>query len=158
MAIALHLTDYIMARFLFKRKLNVSFSESQGQTFSSSSRHMSEELLLSRAPGLRRWLPSKKEKISIQCLLSLLGYVRSPPLLDGAARHQWSNIPSDLRLPGINHSLPAQPLFPLSLPIACLWTEVKKTQAYRPCPECSNPKMLAPTCPLLILGKFLSHS
>ena len=62
MAVALHLTDYIMARFLFKRKLNVSFSESQGQTFSSSSRHMSEELLLSHAPGLRVWLPSKKEK------------------------------------------------------------------------------------------------
>ena len=73
MAIALHLTDYIMARLLFKRKLNVSFSESQGQTFSSSSRHMSEGLLLSHAPGLRVWLPSKKEKKpSIQHLLSFL--------------------------------------------------------------------------------------
>ena len=157
MAVALHLTDYIMARLLFKRKLNVSFSESQGQTFSSS-RHMSEELLLSHAPGSRRWLPSKKEKISIQCLLSLLGYVRASPLLDGAARHPQSNVPSDLRLTGINHSLPAQPLFPSSLPIACLWTEVKKTQAYSPCSEFSNPKTLALTCPLLILGKFLSHS
>ena len=157
MAIALHLTDYIMARLLFKRKLNVSFSESQGQPFSSSSRHMSEELLLSHAPGLRMWLPSER-KTSIQCLLSFLGYVRASPLLDGAARHQWSNVPSDLRLTGINHSFPAQPPFPSSLPIACLWTEVKKTQAYRPCPEFLNPKMLTLTCPLLILGKFLSHS
>lgn len=87
MAIALHLTDYTVARLLFKRKLNVSFSESQGQTFSSS-RHMSEELLLSHAPDLRVWLPSKKEKkTSIQCLLSFLGYVRASPLLYGAARY-----------------------------------------------------------------------
>ena len=86
MAVALHLMDYIMARLLFKRKLNVSFSESQGQTFSSSSRHMSEGLLLSHAPGLRVWLPSEKDK-QHPAPIVLLGYVRASPLSYGAARY-----------------------------------------------------------------------
>ena len=33
MAIALHLTGYIVAGLSCKRKLNISFSESEGQTF-----------------------------------------------------------------------------------------------------------------------------
>ena len=87
MAIAFHLTDYIMDRLLFKRKLNVSFSESQGQTFSSSLRHMSEGLLLSHAPGLRVWLPSEKDKKLHPAPIVLLGYVRASPLSNGAARY-----------------------------------------------------------------------
>ena len=80
MTITPHLTGYIVASLLYKRKLNVSFSESQGQTFFSSLRHKSEELLFSHAPGLRMLLPSEKDKRPVSITYCPFSVMRGHPL------------------------------------------------------------------------------
>ena len=71
---------------------------------------MSEELLLSHAPGPQDVAPTgKTDKTGVQHLLSFLGYVRGPLScteqrgISGETSH-----PTSLNPTGINHSLPVE--------------------------------------------------
>ena len=88
MAVTLHLTDYIMAKLLFKRKLNVSFFRISGSNFFQFFKAHVRGVAIESCTRLEGVAPiQKREKTQHPVPIVLLGYVRASPLSYGAARY-----------------------------------------------------------------------